>query len=749
MNQKTKKTGSKKTGGRTAKPAAKRLSKSPRFMDVYHALANRSSRAYIICNSRGRLLCCNPRTYELFGYSQEPGSVPRPADVFELIKPAEVKRLRSVLDNVQTEKRIEGGLYRMRTVSGAGLYAEITATTIPSRPRKMDDVILEIRDVTEEVKTNQALQQSEQKYRLLAEAAQDFIFIIDRKDRVRYVNATATRHLGKPAEQVVGKKRSNLFPPETSRRQKMALDRVFREGISLYAENPLEYAQSSIWLGTWLVPLFNAKKQVYQVLGIARNITDRIQAAQRADKINQRYKDIIERSVDGYFFVDPQGRFLNCNPALEKILGYSRDEILSEGLIMSRLSPKDLQDGHLYFTRTLAGEPTSSKEIILPRKDGRLICVTFHFRRVMQDGRVLGVEGFTRDITEQKANLAALQASEARYRSLFDSIPYEAFVLTTDGTVQEANRLFSSNWGHAVGRLLPLVVADAGVSVLYKNLIKRVLESKAPHHDIFDIVRQEEKVYYSTMISPILTAEGALIGMVGMNINTTAQMINLARLRRLSMRLVEVQEEERTHLAREIHDSLGQYLTALQMEIGTLTRECPEANTRATTLLNSAKSTINEAVQIARTLVQTLRTPVLDDFGLEAAIKDYVEEFKKKWNIRIAFQSYNASNLLSREVETTLFRVLQEACLNVLKHAQTDLIEVRLKRMKNRVTMLVRDYGVGFETGRSGLRETGHFGLLAMQERVELMNGRFRLLSKLHAGTLIVVLIPLKDKETA
>ncbi len=749
MNKKTKKPAAQKKTSRAAKPAAKRLSKSPRFMDVYHALANRSSRALIICNSRGRLLSCNPRTYELFGYSQEPGSFPMSADVFKLIKPAEAERLRSVLDNVQAEKRIEAALYRMRTVTGATLYAEITATPIPSRSRKIDDVILEIRDVTEEVKANQALRQSEQKYRLLAEAAQDFIFIIDRKDRVRYVNATATRHLGKPAEQVVGKKRSILFPPETSRRQKMALDRVFREGISLYAENPLEYVQSSIWLGTWLVPLFNAKKHVQQVLGISRDITDRILAAQRADKINQRYKDIIERSVDGYFFVSPQGRFLNCNPALEKILGYSRDEIMSEGLIMSRLSAKDLQDGHIYFTQALAGEMTSPKEVILPRKDGRLICVSFHFRRVMQDGRVLGVEGFARDITEQKASLAALQASEARYRSLFDSIPYEVFVLTNDGTVQEANRLFSSNWGHAVGLPLPLVVEDIGVSGLFKNLIKRVLESKETHHDIFDIIRQQEKVYYSTMISPISTSEGVLIGLVGMNINTSAQMINLARLRRLSMRLVEVQEDERTHIAREIHDSLGQYLTALQMEIGALTGECPEANDRVTRLLNNAKTTINEAVRIARTLVQTLRTPVLDDFGLEAAIKDYVEEFNNKWNIRIAFRSYHASNLLSREVETTLFRVLQEACLNVLKHAQTDFIEVRLKRMKNRVTLSVRDYGVGFESGRPGLRETGHFGLLAMQERVELMDGRFRLLSKPHAGTLIVVLIPLADKETA
>ncbi|NLP12599.1 PAS domain S-box protein, partial [bacterium] len=684
------------------------------------------------------------------GYSQEEGSSPLPADVFQLIRPAQVNRLRSVLDSVQAEKRIEGALYRLRTATGAALHAEITATTIPVRARKAADVILEIRDVTEEVKTNQALQQSEQKYRLLAEAAQDFIFIIDRMDRVRYVNPTGLRHLGKPAEQVVGKKRSILFPPETSRRQKMALDRVFREGISLYSENPLTYAQSSaIWLGTWLVPLFNVKKQVHQVLGISRNITDRIHAAQQADKINQRYKDIIERSIDGYFFVSPQGKFLNCNPALEKILGYSRDEIMSEGLIMYRLSPKVLQDGHYIFTRALAGEPTSSAEITMPRKDGRLICVSFHFRRVMQDGRVLGVEGFTRDITEQKANLAALQASEARYRSLFDSIPYEAFSLTTDGTVQEANRLFTSNWGHGVGRLLPLVVEDAGVSGLYKNLIKKVLESKQPHHDIFSIMRQEEKVYYSTMISPILTSEGVLIGMVGMNINTTAQMINLARLRRLSMRLVEVQEDERTHIAREIHDSLGQYLTALQMEIGALTSACPEANERVTSLLNSAKSTINEAVRIGRTLVQTLRTPVLDDFGLEAAIKDYVEEFKNKWNIRIAFQSNNASNLLSREVETTLFRVLQEACLNVLKHAQTDFIEVRLKRMKNRVTLSVRDYGVGFEPVRPGLREMGHFGLLAMQERVELMNGRFRLISNPHSGTLIVILIPLQDKETA
>lgn len=644
MNKVTKKPASKKKSGRARKPAAKRLSKSPRFMEIYHALANRAGRAMIVCDDSGRLLSCNPKTYELFGYSQEPGGPPLPADIFQLFRPGEIKRLRRLLDDLQEKKRIEDGLYRLRTVTNAARYGEISATTIPGRSRKQEDVILEIRDVTNEIKMKQSLQQSEQKYRMLAEAAQDFIFIIDRKDRVRYVNPTATRHLGKPVKKIIGKKRSILFPPETSRRQKMSLDRVFREGISLYAESTLEYAQSSIWLGTWLVPLFNDKKQVYQVLGISRNITDRIQAAQRAEKINQRYKDIIERSVDGYFFVDPQGRFLNCNPALEKILGYSWDEIMTEGVIMSRLSAQGLQSGHQTFIRALSGETTSAAEITLPRKDGRLISVSYHFRRVMQDGRVLGVEGFARDITVQKANLAALQASEARYRSLFDSIPYESFSLAVDGTVQEANRLFTCNWGHAVGRFLPSVVEDASVAGLYKNLIKRVMESKEPQHDIFSITRQEETVYYSTMISPILASENVLIGMVGMNINTTPQMNNLARLRRLSMRLVEVQEDERTHIAREIHDSMGQYLTALQMEIGALSNECHDADERVTGLLNSAKSTINEAIRVGRTLVQTLRTPVLDDFGLEAAIKDYIEEFMNKWNIHIVFKSYNAAH---------------------------------------------------------------------------------------------------------
>jgi PAS domain S-box-containing protein len=710
--------------------------------DLYRMIVEAAPSAIIVCDGKGRLLVANHKVAELFGYPDQETLLSSVDNAFALLKTTEKDRLALDLKQASEHGPKENVLYRLQRKDSTEFFAEISFSTFVSDLEGNSDFIAEIRDVTDSMLAREALQQSEKKYRTLTEAAQDFIFIIDRDDRVCYVNQYGANYLGLPVDRIIGQDRSMLFPPEISQRQKTALDQVFNLGKSIYSETPVSFAENCMWLGTWLVPLRDDQDQVYQVLGLARDITARINFELQSRKVQERYRDIINRSLDGFFFADRDGRITSVNHALERILGRSKDQIIGNDC-MSHVPESWAPIGRRLFGRVMGGHDLPVTEIRVPHESGRSIWIAFNGRRVIQDGHVVGVEGFVRDITRIKKTMAALEKSKASYQALFDSIPYEVFSLSVQGRLREANRIFLQNWGQVIGRSLAQVPADESIRAVYRNLVKKVIEKNEPMQGIFNLVRNDENVFYSTMISPILTPAGKLIGLVGLNINTTQQIQSFSRLRQLSARLVHVQEEERSHLSREIHDSLGQYLTALQLEIGAVSTELMHSDEDVLKIFENAKFTIDEAIRVSRSLVQLLRTPVLDDFGLKAAVIDFIEEFQKKWQITVLFRPLNMDYPLPREIATTLYRIIQESLTNVLKHAQTNRVEIRLKRTNSAITLAIRDYGLGFDKNKLGQDKKEHFGLFSMQERIELLGGRFRILSRPHEGVLVVAMIPL------
>jgi PAS domain S-box-containing protein len=596
--------------------------------------------------------------------------------------------------------------------------------------------------------TEHKLSQSESIYRTLAESAQDFIFVIDREDTVCYLNKFGADYLRKEADQVIGQKRAVLFPPSISNQQKESLESVFASGQAKYVESPIAFTHHTIWLGTSLVPLADESGKVQRVLGVSRDITARIDIENQLRKSEERHRDIIDRSLDGYFFLDLDGCFTSVNHAFERIFERTRDEIVGRDFI-SRVPTAYYLKMRRTFAHVLSGQDVTWSEFSYQLHSGVSIWLAFNARRVIQEGHVTGVEGFIRDITQLKKNTDALQKNEARYQTLFDSIPYEVFSLSVQGRIQEANRVFLRNWGNVLGTFLSEVPTDESIQTLYRNLIKKAVEYLVPLQEAFELVRNGVRIYYTTMISPILAHDGLLIGLVGLNIDTTLQISSYNRQRQLSARLVQVQEEERSHLSREIHDSLGQYLTALQLEVGAMASEWHLTDDTVPQKLENVKSAIQEAIRVGRSLVQLLRTPVLDDFGLKAAVDDFIQEFQKKWQIDVAYATLNMDCSLPREIETTLYRVVQESLNNILKYAHTNKVEIRLKRRMRTVSLAVRDYGVGFDSKGLEYNRKEHFGLFSMQERIELLGGRFRIISKLNQGTCIVALIPFPTGEAA
>jgi signal transduction histidine kinase len=211
-----------------------------------------------------------------------------------------------------------------------------------------------------------------------------------------------------------------------------------------------------------------------------------------------------------------------------------------------------------------------------------------------------------------------------------------------------------------------------------------------------------------------------------------------AALRAMSLRLVEVQETERRFLARELHDEVGQVLTGLKM---VLDQSLPVAAEPLRGRLHEGVELVNDLVGRIRQLSLNLRPQMLDDLGLLVALEWHVERFTKQTGIAVDFRHAPVPQRLPGQLETALYRIVQEALTNVARHANVQAVAVRLWVDDERAGVQVEDKGGGFDAERA-LAARASTGLSGMKERAELLGGEFALESKPGQGTRLTVELP-------
>ncbi|HEY2543329.1 MAG TPA: GAF domain-containing protein [Gaiellaceae bacterium] len=202
-------------------------------------------------------------------------------------------------------------------------------------------------------------------------------------------------------------------------------------------------------------------------------------------------------------------------------------------------------------------------------------------------------------------------------------------------------------------------------------------------------------------------------------------------------RVVAAQEQERRRLARELHDETGQALTSILLGLRTVEDASGEEQQRAA--VDEVRELVRATLQDVRQLAVELRPKALDDFGLEAALERLTTGFAEQTGIALAFESMLPSGRLPAEVETALYRIVQESLTNIVKHARASSVSIVLGRKRDSVTVVVEDDGVGFDPARTN--DAG-LGLIGMRERVALVGGKLTIESRPGAGTTFVAEVP-------
>ncbi len=250
----------------------------------------------------------------------------------------------------------------------------------------------------------------------------------------------------------------------------------------------------------------------------------------------------------------------------------------------------------------------------------------------------------------------------------------------------------------------------------------------------------------------------SLIGHVGIALdylsgdlqNAGEQLDNLQQRQFLGIKIIEAQEEERKRVAREIHDGPAQSMSNIVIKAEICERLMDKDIDDARKELQNLKKVMRDSLQEVRKIIYNLRPMALDDLGLLPTLERYVISFKEENGIDVQLKSRAINEEIKPVISLAVFRIVQEALNNVLKHAQAKRVSILLELVNKKLNIIIADNGVGFNTEDVKIIEpesTGGFGLFSMKERVALLEGEVAIVSQIGVGTKITIHIPLIDEE--
>ncbi len=422
---------------------------------------------------------------------------------------------------------------------------------------------------------------------------------------------------------------------------------------------------------------------------------------------------------------------------------------------MQRIHPEDRHQARASLGRLLSGEDAPDQAYRVVRPDGtvrwvRGVARVFPSPSGEPLGRLLAT---IHDITELKAAEEALQRSDARFRSVFESSPVGIVVVAaTDGKILTTNRSFARLLGYEVDELVglcPWDITHPEDREVSEGLSMGLLRGSSPG-------LQFEKRFLRKDGTPVwcrLTASamgggaaGARFG-VGMVEDISEAraareeiLRTQERLRALAARLARIREEERTAISRELHDELGQSLTGLRMDLAMERAEVPEDRPDLRSRLEGLIRTVDGNVELVRALSSRLRPPVLDIMGLGPAIHWHVEEQKERSVLEFHLDLPESGPDLPEESSIAIFRIAQEALTNVHRHSGARAVWIRLRREENSMVLEVEDDGVGLPAKKIGAPVS--LGLLGMEERAVSIGGELTFADREGGGTLVRLVAP-------
>ncbi len=656
----------------------------------------------------------------------------------------------------------------------------------------------------------EALRVSEARYRNLAENFPNGVVnTYDRDLRVTYVGGSDMKKHNVRSEDFVGKTVYEIAPPETCEIAVPNFRRAFEGDVVSY-EAPFSDGRSYF---VTVAPLVSPDGSINEIHVVSQNITEQKLAREKLLAQAETIRQLLLTTSDGYILADTDSKIIDVNPAYCKMVGYTRDELLDIKVaeLEASLTPEQvadrvehiLREGYARFETCHRHRDGSSVEldvsITILRENGTPLVAAFvrditERKRYENELRKLNrVYAVTTQTTQA---IVRAKSRESLLESLCTiAVQYGTFRLAWVGLVDgSSGELVPVAYaGDERGFIAAMKRGERGLNQKHgpasaairqgKSVICNDIEHDTMMNELWDECRA--RGYRSVMSLPIIVnrnIEGAFTLFASepgffsadevATLEDMAASISFAlealdhekwrtraedelrkseeNLRRLSGYLQNVREEERKRIAREIHDELGQQLTALKIEASLLQRHCTKYDKiidstplleHTTTLSSIAEMTILTLRRIAA----ELRPSVLDKLGLIDAMQWHAKEFQDRIGIRCEIHTTLSNSDISEEVATALFRIFQEALTNVARHANATKVEAKLEQRGEFFDLQIQDNGRGIRPDE--IADSKSLGLLGIFERAKLLGGTARINGSHRSGTRLEIKIPVSTQK--
>lgn len=718
-----------------------------------HSFFDSSVDAFCIADAHGRVLEANQATLSLLGYSRDEIAAIGMRKICTW--PTGYERFARQLE---IEGRVKNYQVKLRKRNGAEADALLDATVEHANEAGTVTHHYVIREMTANDLEIRALRESERRYRLMADNVTDVIWVMDTNLRLTYITPSVERLRGFSVDEVMSQRLEEIFTPASLQvalkliKEELSSRKPERIGLVKLGTIGLEMIckdGSTVWTETRVTMLYGPDGWVAELMGVTRDVTERQKANEELRKSEEKYRSLVENINAVIYAADVKGRITYLSPAIESFYGHSPAEF-GDAHFSFFVHKEDLPMAMASFQKALSGENrTLEFRIVLPWS-GEVRWSRVYNRPISDGNHVVGVHGVLIDVTDRKRMEEALRDSERRYRLLAENVTdviwmtdmnWRRVYLSPSG-----ERLTGRNIDEAMAQTAQEALTPASRERARKAFARQLAIEKRRKKDLrrswtmqLEVVRRDgSTVWTEDRVTFLRDTDGHPIGCLGVTRDISERKQAEDALRTLSHRLVEVQETERREIARELHDEIGQALTGLKLLLETANRPS-RRNSRSS--LGEAQVLINELMARVQDMSLDLRPAMLDDLGLVPALLWHFERYTAQTGVQVHFEHKGLQRRFAPQIETAVYRIVQEGLTNVARHAHVDEATVRLVAGRVAVSVQIEDHGTGFDSERA-LSDGTSNGLNGMRERAGLLGGRFRINSSPGAGTRLVARFP-------
>jgi len=670
------------------------------------------------------LIDANPAWERLTGSSlarlQAPAREPAPAA-------ADPERLRECL---RRKSRIE---YRAALPAPDGPQTcHVTLTPMADGAGRIHRILGTLRNTGEQPRRPAQLPESERCYRDIFDNVSDAVCLLGVTDdghfRSLAVNPAFERALGMPAAALIGRRIDETVPADRADVVVAKCRRCVATGAMIEEEIALDLQTGPRVFHSMLIPVLDGSGRVHRIIGASRDITERKRA-------EQEFRTLVEHSPDTVVRYDRDCRRSYVNPAFVSAAGLPEADLLGlrpgpplvvdpdaarrfEDCLRAVLASGQEAVFDLAWRGLRGGELTSQIRLVAERDAG---------------GAVAGVLAIGRDIT-------ALMETQRQLRALIDGLPDFIFRYDREGRVVYVSAPSLRRMGGRPQDYLGKTLAelDARYGPAFGDSVRGVVRSGLPQSLELPFPLQGELRHWDVRHVPELDDQGRVTGVLGVGRDITERHRADQTIRELHRRREAAREEERRHIARELHDEMGQYLSALHMSVSMLRLGPGGADPALRENALGLQGLVEQVIQVMRNVVSDLRPSVLDH-GVASALEWLAEEFRGRSGVTCHLRIDDVSATLDAQQTVMVFRIVQESLANVARHAGASRVDVTFERHGGDCVLTVRDDGRGFDAAQRPHRA---LGLVGLKERAQMLGGQLDIRSRPGAGTVISVAFP-------